>query len=358
MFAIILYASTASGHGNMAWPPTWHEGQAEVPIELKKYETCSSGACMWFTNNTSIFPHEPTMAEDSPLRTYPFKHLDESTRYTPWWAPGRASVHGPCGVYGGNPYGCPAGDPNGTDCPGGGAGFGPDAREYVATHDAQAQTTTWEAGSVQDVMWNIKANHGGGYAYRLCMVPDEGVTGVTETCFQQGHLDFFGDKSWAQWGPDFKNRTEFTAVRTKTGTWPPNSEWTKDPVPACRAEDGGVFSEDSDDCEKSGGYQFDTPAPGVHGYGEYFSSQFMSTFGFVIVDKVQIPSNLKPGKYVLSFRWDCEQTPQVWTTCADIAVVGGKHESAAQAPAKTAAQAPAKEMPQKVLRTMDYANGI
>ena len=24
--------------------------------------------------------------------------------------------------------------------------------------------------------------------------------------------------------------------------------------------------------------------------------------------------------YVLSFRWDCEQTPQVWTTCSSIRV--------------------------------------
>jgi len=27
------------------------------------------------------------------------------------------------------------------------------------------------------------------------------------------------------------------------------------------------------------------------------------------------------GSYVLQWRWDNEQTPQVWTTCADIEVV-------------------------------------
>ncbi len=27
-------------------------------------------------------------------------------------------VHSPCGVAGGNPYGCPEGDPNIQDCPG------------------------------------------------------------------------------------------------------------------------------------------------------------------------------------------------------------------------------------------------
>ena len=25
-----------------------------------------------------------------------------------------------------------------------------------------------------------------------------------------------------------------------------------------------------------------------------------------------------PGEYVLSFRWDCEQTPQIWAGCSDI----------------------------------------
>ena len=27
------------------------------------------------------------------------------------------------------------------------------------------------------------------------------------------------------------------------------------------------------------------------------------------------------GDYVLSWRWDCEQTPQIWNTCADLTVV-------------------------------------
>lgn len=38
-----------------------------------------------------------------------------------------------------------------------------------------------------------------------------------------------------------------------------------------------------------------------------------------IVDKVVVPNT--PGDYVLSWRWDCEQTPQIWTNCADISIV-------------------------------------
>jgi len=39
---------------------------------------------------------------------------------------------------------------------------------------------------------------------------------------------------------------------------------------------------------------------------------------FHIVHLVKIPANLPLGDYVLSFRWDCEQTPQIWMQCADI----------------------------------------
>jgi len=40
-----------------------------------------------------------------------------------------------------------------------------------------------------------------------------------------------------------------------------------------------------------------------------------------IVDKVVVPE--KEGEYVLSWRLDCEQTPQIWTNCADIRIVAG-----------------------------------
>ena len=37
-----------------------------------------------------------------------------------------------------------------------------------------------------------------------------------------------------------------------------------------------------------------------------------------VVDHVRVPSNLKPGKYVVGWRLDCEATAQVWSNCADI----------------------------------------
>jgi hypothetical protein len=39
-----------------------------------------------------------------------------------------------------------------------------------------------------------------------------------------------------------------------------------------------------------------------------------------IVDHVAIPPEIKPGDYVLSFRWDCEETAEVFASCADVAI--------------------------------------
>merc|ERR1712232_395428 len=44
------------------------------------------------------------------------------------------------------------------------------------------------------------------------------------------------------------------------------------------------------------------------------------TASLEIVDKVHIPINVKPGKYVLGWRWDCEQSTQVWTSCSDVTI--------------------------------------
>jgi predicted carbohydrate-binding protein with CBM5 and CBM33 domain len=46
-----------------------------------------------------------------------------------------------------------------------------------------------------------------------------------------------------------------------------------------------------------------------------------------VVDQVQVPADLSPGKYVLSLRWDCEQTPQVWFSCADISITAQREPS-------------------------------
>ena len=43
-------------------------------------------------------------------------------------------------------------------------------------------------------------------------------------------------------------------------------------------------------------------------------------FMFSMTDKLKVPSDLVAGEYSLSWRWDCEQTPQVWNSCADVTI--------------------------------------
>ena len=113
----------------------------------------------------------------------------------------------------------------------------------------------------------IIANHGGGYSYRLCRLPAAGRAALTEECFQRGQLDFAGPVSWVQYGGDTANRTAFTANRTRVGTTPAGSQWTKNPVPACAGGWGGVLDTDPD-CRQ--GTQFPPPLPGLFGFGVHF----------------------------------------------------------------------------------------
>ena len=39
-----------------------------------------------------------------------------------------------------------------------------------------------------------------------------------------------------------------------------------------------------------------------------------------IVDKLKLPSGLKAGDWVLGWRWDCEESTQVWNSCSDVTI--------------------------------------
>merc|ERR1712158_5049 len=99
---------------------------------------------------------------------------------------GSVSAHGGgCGVFGGNPWGCPAGKddrPAGSVCgqempigrgKRGTSSFGTDARLFDFP---QMITTEWQIGSIQEVVWTSTGSHRGGYIYRLCKMPEGGRT--------------------------------------------------------------------------------------------------------------------------------------------------------------------------------------
>merc|ERR1712232_1489278 len=122
------------------------------------------------------------------------------------------------------------------------------------------------------------------------------------------------------------------------GTNPPGSQWTRNPIPSCAGYMGGVgsiacpkaqFTPVLQDiipphpryAQSKGLYGF---GPGA-GYGSAYGSMdehefWTARFNFNIIDEVMIPADLPAGEYVLGFRWDCEQTPQIWQNCADVTI--------------------------------------
>jgi len=288
-----------------------------------KFHIRKGSACMWH-NNQTYTPHPPTL--DPALRTYQdfvIPNTNQTVDYTvrnPWRSPGSAKIFSPCGVGGGNPHGCPVGA-NTSVCPGGGYSYGIKAEVLKLNNSV---TSTWSVGGEMEVAWGLLANHGGGYSYRLCRVDSlESLSSVTEKCFQEMPLNFVGDTQWIQYGEDVSSRIAIKANRTKDGTYPAGSHWTKVPVPACldhKTNGGGFFSPNSS-CPE--GTQFLEPFPGLHGYGTRYHAPGRTDFKWSIVDKVKVPENIQAGFYVLSFRWDCEQTPQVWNTCANLKIVSG-----------------------------------
>ena len=54
---------------------------------------------------------------------------------------------------------------------------------------------------------------------------------------------------------------------------------------------------------------FPDPVPNIEKYTE-----------FAVEDHLIVPDDIPAGDYVLGWRWDCEQTTQVWSTCADITI--------------------------------------
>jgi len=276
---------------------------------------------------------EPTLT-DAKDRTYfhlaPIPAGIDWMKLTPWRAPGFAPVQSPCGLAAG--WYTPGVRGNGAYIPAG-SHLGQDGRDLPITH-----STVWQAGSQQEVAFSLYANHGGGYAYRLCPLSDPDLT---EECFQRQHLQFVGNTSWLQFVESPENRTEIPAVRISEGTYPQGSQWTRNPIPACSGVYGGA--ERKKGCDKP---QFQPPTwspglegvagPGLYGFGmgrcnsslpetqcgaeEYRFWQ--QRFDFEVVDLVQVPEDLPEGRYVLSFRHDAEETPQIWNSCADIEVVG------------------------------------
>lgn len=209
-------------------------------------------------------------------------------------------------------------------------------------HGLQA---SWVAGSAVDVAWGMRYNHGGGYQYRLCPADEP----LTEACFQRMPLDFVKAEHKLLWN----NGSLIAVLGEEHGIFvsgvgvtfgPPGSTWARNPVPRVNTDNRGLENEkgcnqtgfqggrNNPICqqfkalcpEDTGTYPMCSPTQGwpcsYDGSGQGACSGDW-TAG-VIADKVVVPKALKPGKYVLGWRYDCEETAQVWQNCADVNVVG------------------------------------
>lgn len=390
--------------------------------------TCSyEGKTLWPVENDlvtagcSTNPPPPTLGGGDPAKAYALRTHNRDlastqgdwTQWNPWRSPGSTGKGNPgfqpCGVNSGSKPSFPLppaqGQPafaNGTDLP---------------PLPPSAPKAQWKSGSVVEASWAIYANHGGGYAYRLCKKV-EGKP-YTEECYQQGHLEFATDTTQIRYidGPRNGERFFINATTTSEGTYPANSQWRKNPIPMCNCDLGFDCStspseesmkaawpmdavqaskkctavtkdkcptsgynacmkcggESSYDCEECcpgfkqvtmGQYKFCMPGskpgpkpgpadkcakgnadrscmfkpypksykPKGHdtplcpsglqfpaAWPEGYSSQPTQNMQFEMVDKLKVPQ-LEAGEYSLSWRWDCEETPQVWNSCADISI--------------------------------------
>jgi hypothetical protein len=179
---------------------------------------------------------------------------------------------------------------------------------------------TWKAGEVVTTMWSLRANHGGGYQYRLCKLEDD----LTEECFQKTPVAFADDSSlMLSNGTMMKLKSTFV----REGTLPLNSTWQMNPIPGYVIEHGTASSPGWKYCDKPGPQcrWFAPPCedeyalhPQNLGQG-LCSGEWLTNVTFY--DRLRVPKNLSPGKYVLGFRWDCESSAQIWQSCSDITIV-------------------------------------
>ena len=45
-----------------------------------------------------------------------------------------------------------------------------------------------------------------------------------------------------------------------------------------------------------------------------------SSSKYALEDLLKVPADIPAGDYVLSYRWDCEMTSQIWQSCSDITI--------------------------------------
>merc|ERR1711973_211912 len=342
-----------SGHGAVVYPPPRNSidhgekpWSGEVPQQVPAVSDPKNGvwcpvpshggenkttgengqACFWFSNGCSIGcpecdgttrgPSIHTNKADICGKNYRATVCDPQLRtvntgadcgsdedtyyYSPWRAPGSAPVLDSCGMAGGSPK------------------WGHHGAQYRNSSHARqgdrgsqslqtgvAGAYSWRAGDKVHVSWSITANHGGGYQYRLCPLKNN----LTEERFQKMPLDFVGQQGfvWAD-GSEFW----FNGTYVTEGTVPAGSKWAMNPIPRNdTANTGKSFPPRCQEIPDCGSTEVNSKCRCSGMWGPY---------DLLIVDILQIPASLAPGNYVLGWRWDCEESTQIWSSCSDVII--------------------------------------
>lgn len=273
----------ATAHGYITLPTGRQDGSQSIHTLSTHY---TDKAQSWFTYGTQI-PGSPAVCDWRLRTTHNAAKSSDSKiscpypsawkRSEPWFAPGTAPVDDPCGTY---------------DNQAGGAKRG-------TSLPPTTPRSQWRRGTTVKVAWAATANHGGGYAYRLCPAN----RAPTEACFSEHHLEFAAEDSEVVW-PDSAKKVP-VSIATRRLAWDAShsnwtlstsgeGKWTRNPIPLS----DGWF-----------------PAEGN------VAALPRDLWDFSLRDGVRIPSNLALGNYVLSWRWDTEGQHNVWMNCADVELV-------------------------------------
>jgi len=193
-----------------------------------------------------------------------------------------------------------------------------------------APGATWQVGSTVEVQWGLRFNHGGGYQYRLCPASEA----LTEDCFQRNPMRFVRGAQALQWGNGTRMEIPSAVQQyVNEGVIPVGYDWVMNPIPVISGQHAGCFNTTNASATDHNGMicrQFKPPCREDDGWGPTPGSRdpqdvmgkcSNNWIAGTIVDRVVVPAGLEPGAYVLGFRWDAEQTSQVWSSCADIRIV-------------------------------------
>jgi len=255
---IAAVAGTGDGHGIM-WKP-W--SRANIAEEIG-----------WEPDATSIIS-EPM--PDVASRPYPYNR--------PWAEPGQSRSNvGPCGL---KTYG------SRTNWNKPEHGWGTDV------------TATYTAGDIIDVEWCVSdaADHGGSYSYRLCTdesitakfidpnyTPNEADHDAMEACFQRGILSC----------------TDVPGQQCNVH-------------PTCQPGMGCMQASSWFHCDPH--YSVPGGGNGCKAKGQAGTCYAHNGAGTLLRDRVKLPDNFASNHTLIGFRWDCQQTRQLWMHCADVRI--------------------------------------